>query len=103
MLLSLAFWFCMQVCLYGGTPADPDERDRYPHSTSVSLVDGFIQKHFRGVSRNPAIVEFCMFTMTVSGCDEYDLQSGRGETRCLIHWIWLVRGGKLKLLCVVVI
>ena len=30
------------------------------------LVSQFIQKHFKGVDAKPAVMEFCMLTLTVS-------------------------------------
>lgn len=88
--LYLTAWI-VQVCLYNGIPVDPDERDRYPHSVSLPTVDDFIQKHFQGVSREPAILELCMFTMTVSGCgSEY---KGCGYK---IQWVWLERTWSLQ-------
>ena len=55
-----------QVTYTSGPEIDPDERDSSP-SEACELVSRFIAKHLRGFSSTkPAIVEPCMYTVTVS-------------------------------------
>ena len=46
---------------------DPDKRDiDSPYSATSQIVSEFVQKHFKGLSNKPSIVEICMYTVTVS-------------------------------------
>ena len=51
---------------HGSEISDPERRDSDPHSKTSQMVSQFIQKHFKGVSVKPAIMELCMYTITVS-------------------------------------
>ncbi|XP_060703923.1 peroxisomal sarcosine oxidase [Hemiscyllium ocellatum] len=56
----------MKVCYHSGSDADPDERDivfQQP-SQDVNILSTFLSKEFPGVDPKPAIVEYCMYTVT---------------------------------------
>ncbi len=41
-------------------------RDQIPESKTSQTVSDFIQKHFVGIKKNLAVMEPCMYTVTVS-------------------------------------
>ena len=57
---------CFQICHHHGNPVDPDHRDAEPTAQSIPKVLEFIEKHFKGISTTPSIVESCLYTVSVS-------------------------------------
>ncbi|XP_041052660.1 peroxisomal sarcosine oxidase [Carcharodon carcharias] len=56
----------MKVCYHSGSDVDPDERDiifQQPLE-DVNLLSNFLFKEFPGLDPRPAIVEYCMYTVT---------------------------------------
>ncbi|XP_067866509.1 peroxisomal sarcosine oxidase [Heterodontus francisci] len=56
----------VKVCYHSGSDVDPDERDilfQQP-SQDVNLLSNYLSKEFPGLDPKPAIVEYCMYTVT---------------------------------------
>ena len=58
----------VQITYHAGPEIDdPDMRDQNPQSLVISQsVSEFLQKHFIGIKKNCAIMEACLYTVTVS-------------------------------------
>ena len=65
-IFNLSRCVSLQVCLHDGPVVDPDHRDVSPNSHSCDIVSRFIARNFKGVSTKPAVMEVCMYTVTVS-------------------------------------
>ncbi len=60
-------YFYIQISYHSGPVIDsPDKRDDNPGSHTSQMVSEFIQKHFIGIKKDVAIMEACMYTVTVS-------------------------------------
>ena len=53
-----------KICTHGGTPVDPDHRDKEPDNSKLKFTTEFIRSMIRGVSTKPSILETCMYTVT---------------------------------------
>lgn len=53
------------MCLHGGVPCDPDERDKTEVGKDIEdIVREYIKKHFPLLETEPSIVETCMYTVS---------------------------------------
>ena len=48
-------------------------RDQIPESKTSQTVSDFIQKHFVGIKKNLAVMEPCMYTVTVSSITDNEM------------------------------
>ena len=58
----------MQCCVHHSPKVDADKRDSLPVGITADALAKTMQQHFKGVSSEPAIMELCMYTWTVSCC-----------------------------------
>ena len=56
----------LKACYHSGPEVDPDRRDVNPSSHTTETTSKFVQNHFKGLSKEPGIIEFCMYTVSVS-------------------------------------
>ncbi|XP_026717228.1 peroxisomal sarcosine oxidase [Athene cunicularia] len=66
-LPSLEYPGLVKVCYHHGSPADPEERDRFPPDTprpNITLLRSFISGYLPGLEPQPAVVETCLYTNT---------------------------------------
>ena len=57
----------LKISVGMGVPADPDNRDVVTRPVSVSKVAKYITSTFRGISSQPSIIEYCMYTVCCNG------------------------------------
>ena len=70
-MLVCTLWMVLstlQICSHTGPTVDPDKRDLDLGSPSIPDVATFIQNHFKGIELKPSIVEYCMYTVSVTSC-----------------------------------
>lgn len=64
-LPSLEYPSLVKVCVHGGVPCDPDERDKVAPDESLKLTaEEYIREHLPGLEATPSVVEHCMYTVT---------------------------------------
>ena len=55
----------IQACAHGGPEVDPDNRDEQPSSVLAPKAKEVIVQYFQNVLDRPAVLEYCLITMTV--------------------------------------
>lgn len=64
-LPSLEYPGLVKVCVHGGVPCDPDERDKAVPDESLKLTaEEYVREHLPGLEATPSVVEHCMYTVT---------------------------------------
>lgn len=64
-LPSIEYPGLVKICFHGGTPCNPDERDRAKVDVEKeNYLKDYVKKHFPLLEAEPAIVETCMYTCT---------------------------------------
>ena len=54
------------MCYHIGEPlANPDERDRQKNQEDIEIISRYITEHMPGLENKPAIVESCLYTVSI--------------------------------------
>ena len=56
----------MKICYHTGPETDPDERDRQTDRGDIDILQRYITRCFPGLVPIPAVVESCMYTVSIT-------------------------------------